>query len=387
MVVPGNSIYRYVVNIPDTPANQITDYPTGGRFTVTASDGAVATKVFDGHYYDPTNNNAYTDFFVDVQFTNKPGNVTIKLPKANWVKGYTGAEAVTLTVHVVQVLVTDPLRPRKAFVPSQALKNGTQKGWVAGQVTFTEPTLVPDQDVAVLQILSKPKDAQEALTWQAQVTLNGPDGNKYLDRIQVGFHQTVDRTAQQSLDATTFINDNREGKTFLDSDLNDSWPWYSGNFPGNKALIDGDANGGMPTTIKAWDSPSFNMIVQYGAGHFDATSVAVNFTADLSVAAGTKDDGGLGVGGYQPSARVFQEAYAPWSVNANGTIQVTGSGENASATWTPDPNNQTEGVTAPQGWVVIVAPPTNLKGLLTTGMISNDAAKPQNLTFAHYARS
>jgi hypothetical protein len=380
-VVPGNSAYWYKFTLP-TPTKT---GDIGKNWTITVENG----KLLHKRMVPDSDTGLVTCFQALVQFANdKPVDATITLK--NWQNDVASEDP--LMVHVVQVLVNDPANG--AFHPSQALKDGTlplkdptQQGWEDHKVTFTAPTLVPDQSVSTLPIDSAPGEAP-AMLWQAAVTLNGPDGNKYLGDIQVGFHQTVERTTDRSLDATTLVNSSLEGNTYLDSVAADR-PWFVITDPNNPdvpAFVNGGkVKAGTATLITANDSPTFNPVIEYDAGHFKATSVQLTFTVNLSVAAQTTNNGGWTYPG-KPSTHLFQEVYAAWSVNADGTIKITGSGDNRVATWKPDPKTAGVNPPKPNAWVLDVSPPTNEKGLLTQGRLANDAGDLKNITFAHYSR-
>jgi hypothetical protein len=370
-VVPGNSAYWYKFTLP--PNTQPGDINKDSDSAITVANA----KALQTRITTDAKTGVAESYQALVQFANdKPVDATITLK--DWQKNVASTD--TITVHVVQVVVND--LAQGSFTPSQALTTGTQQGWDSHTVTFTAPALVPDQDVHTLTIKSRQGNTP-ALRWSAEVTLNGPDGNKYLDAIHVGFHQTIDRTVERSLDATTFINDSLEGNTYLDGGPPFSRPWLDGAPRDN--INGSNVKAGTPTTITDNDSPDFVPVIEYDGGHhFKAISVQLTFTADLSVAAQTKDSGGWIV--YQPIAHVFQEAYAAWAVNADGTITITGTGKSAIGTWTPDKTSA--GVNPPKGnaWVLDIAPPTSDQGLLTSGLLANEAGKPPNLTFAHYLR-
>ena len=263
-----------------------------------------------------------------VQFANKPVDATITLK--NWQKG---AEAVSMTVHVVQVVVKDTATP---FVASQDIKKNPQEGWQPASVTFThltwmDQTPVPDQGVYSPQDQVGARVCGLRLGMVGHVTLNGPDRQQVPRCVTVGFHQTIDRS-DRSLDANAFVYDNMEGYTYLDGGAR---PWYSGNLPGEPSTsLDRrrDCEG-----RQAHDHHSRRQAELgddrpiSGSARFWATSTKQTFNGYLSVAAQTSDDGGS-TGPALPSTHLFQEASANWSVNADGTVVTKGVDKDGSAT-------------------------------------------------------
>jgi hypothetical protein len=363
-VVPGNSAYKYDITFPPIKASDINP-AWDVQVSSLATGKADARTNADGDWVGIT---------VTVIFPNKPDTVTITLKNLLKGQGKPNKDTIisSFTVHVVQVVVTSPPKA-KAFDPSQAWAAKAQDAPLAyggtvpiGAVEGTAPTATINgktgQTVAVQIILTQTK--APALAWQAEVTLNGPDGNKYLDQIKVGFHQTVTIVHDRGKDATPGEKSSMEGSTYLDVDPKiGERPWYSikpstytADIP---AIFTGAAK---PTVIAANDSPRPLPILFWTQGKFYATDVEVSDNFNLSVAAATTDTGF--------DKHLFAGATAAWSLNADGTVQLNGN--SSGSIWTPGTK---AGVKAPDAWNTVVPLPKDDTGLLTTGDLANDAAK------------
>ncbi len=215
-----------------------------------------------------------------------------------------------------------------------------------------------------MSIDSSPGESPPALKYQAKITLIGPTwngkANYGVDRIQVGFHQTVHFLSDRALDATTILKSSVEGMTYLDSESANVRPWQ---YLKGGTYLQGPAN---QSIISANDSPVLKPIVNYESPNFLATSIQESEEFTLSVAAATLD-----TSLHESESHLFQEADASWSLNLDGSVAITGAGKDRIATWTPGAK---AGVKGPMGdvWDLNVTLPADDSGLLTTGTLANN---------------
>jgi len=364
-VVPGNSAYQFEITFPATPEGDINPEDA---WTFTA-DGATGSA----HHTVTSGSTDWTGFYIDLTFPNKPEVVQVRI--SNLFRGdpgfYFGFDVVVVAVKVADEPISATV-PTSFQAVNDLVDNGAQQFDLqdAKVVMVVGPPIsgpVPNQDVKEVGIDSQTMPL--GIRYQAKVTLIGPDGNKYLDSIQVGFHQTVSFISDRALNATNIVESSDVGDTYLDTVFGKPPPWYDRD----TGLVTGDEyirKGSVPFVISDSDSPTLAAVVQYFG--LRATEIQESKRFTLGVAAATVGEGAA-------DSHLFQEASASWWYSASGTITIfTSTGR---ATWTPGAN---AGVKPPAGgdWTLNVPPPSGTTGLLTTGTLAND----RDRTFTYLAR-
>jgi hypothetical protein len=360
-VVPGNSIYEYEITF-SAPVDKGNINPGWNFFYDGGKVGAS-----NAH---PNRNAAgqWTGFILTVSFPNTPEVVTLSIE--DLLKGdKPGTTIISFKVDVVQVKVEDVANN---FAPSNSIKDKSLNPFLA-TVDGTKGQTVYDVPISTKGATSP------GLQWQAQVTLIAPKGTNDQTHIMVGFHQTLTYDKLRGWAGKNFLKASVEGDTYLDGNPKAGVrPWIdldpSSFTPKVPAVIKGVAG---PTIIGYSDSPTLAPIILYPNGKFLADRVEASWGFDLSVAAATDDK--VVVGDYgSADSHLFREAYAHWSVNADGTFKAGLLGGNIVSQWTPGAK---AGLVPPTGrvWDLNITSP---KDLLTTGDLANEAADVPKLTFS-----
>lgn len=363
--VPGNSIYQYRIrfNGPGFDPSQIplssvtwqTNAPDFASY-VPDSKGRVV-------YSGGPNNGNVDGLLGSFQFKNLPKELKI------WVD-YTlkGVQysSIPITVDLVEVEVTTPRNAQRAtaetgpFAPGVAFYKGTPSNFVAAsnfKINGVNQNAVPGVHIVAENPQQMPV-SRHGLEFRALVTLIGPDGNKGVNDIRVGFVQQItvsNLTATYPTNPVTKLVSTLKGKTFLDAESQANLPWETTN---PLATFFNPTAGDNSKEILYRDAPHLGAPVVYQGTRISEIQIATNFTLD--VAAETVSDPGGGA----PSL-YFREATAPWSFNATAVYD-----------WTKNPAGSFlagSGITAPQAWNTNVPVPVSEP---TKGPIFNSMLDP-----------
>jgi hypothetical protein len=191
-------------------------------------------------------------------------------------------------VNVVQVTIEPPddgptflTRPPVDRPVAQTLYLGSS-GWINILAKFVDPgPLTPGH----------PSDEDYTIEWNAKVTLNGPDGDRGVKFMRVGFVQDAhvsEWNAEYGGGAFT-ITSSLEGQSFCDSEANDT-SYYSRDDAA--VFFDPDPNrpNGKVKVITDWDYPTPFVPVQWGQGLvYDVSYIHLKWDFDLYVTVSTED--------------------------------------------------------------------------------------------------
>jgi hypothetical protein len=290
-VVPGNSKYQYQITFLPIKASEINVDGWG------CTPGGLATGM--AHPLRNANGD-WIGFTLTVTFPNKPDTDTITIK--NLLKGQ-GApnkdtDIISFKVIVVQVQVGAPPAPHIAFTPNPV---PTLLG--PGSADFG-----PDTNRAAVGIKTGNKKTNTpGLIFDAGITLNGPNGNQGVDKIEVGFIQhfaaTVVIATYKPKEVLTakYAGKPTSDYGFLDGDPTTihTVPWY---YTKEGALYNTATPASHTGEILANDSPQAAAPLTYGQDAFGVlatndwptldliTKITYTEKFSLDVAARTTDD-------------------------------------------------------------------------------------------------
>jgi len=344
-VVPGNSQYSFTITSP-VPTEQF-------NWFIGGPDGSAAKAVsFVGGEFNQTTHVELRQ--ITLQFQNVPAVVILEARQG-------GRVIATKEIVVVQVNVTT-----------------APEAFVAGT-----PTEVPDYG-NVIALAPASKFIHSAATpdgigfgWRATVTLVGPQGNRGVDQIQVGFiqHITFQQLRGQYMGQASPLVSSAEGITALDvSPDQDERPLYD---PSAKAVFTDATPASSVKTISSADAPTLGVAVTYEKATTQAVKDAItNKTFDqtfhalqqitaadrfsLDIVASTKEE--------EPNPSYWGEYGVNWTFIGSGTV-----GPPDHFVWTPA---AAAGVTGPSSWVMLGLTAENISGTLGNDILNTATFNP-----------
>jgi hypothetical protein len=219
-------------------------------------------------------------------------------------------------------------------------------------------------DVNVVEIKIEPPDAGDAFTagtptdggnpgnrkfvssgspglsWAAKVTLNGPNGDRGVKFMRIGFVQNVTfstNTGTYNTQSVT-LTSNLQGQSFLDCVPTSTAPYYSVTDSGSiRAVFFDPSPTNKVKTINSNDTPCDGPPLMYQGDILDSMCLVWNFR--LYITARTIDTRNNAHLVYTSRSRAY------WQFNGSGTIDQT-----APYAWTAGAG---AGVTAPSGWTSV----------------------------------
>jgi len=335
-VVPGNSKYTYIFNFP--PVSILNFNP----FFSFGSNNVKVTKLLGPNF-------TVTGLEVQATFANKAAIIPLTL--TNWLRGVPNAKIV-FPVTVVQIVVANPANDA-AFTPNNVPFSDTGYGDTFGTGTKRAGVLI-DSGIPGKAL---------GLAWKADVTLNGPNGNQGLNKIQVGFIQHITTSVEITYKSGAILVAKYKGKPFadyvarLDHAKGATPPWYTDN-PGE--IIKG-ANNGVPVSISSRDTPRSDFPLtsdQLPVGVWSSnawpgkdliTKITFINTFSLDVAARTTDASN------NASSLYFAEASGDWSFDGSGAFKLNLQvpAKNSTLIFTADKN---PAVVDAGAWTAVAAP-------------------------------
>ena len=327
--VPGNSIYSYTI----TWDNNVVAPQWQIRITdpVNPPPDVVTPIVIHGAYYDPSTNT--TSETIDLQFGNSvPADVFLEA----W---YGGQLLASKEILVIKVTVEDPVPSGSAFVAGTPDDSGThdantmselERFGLTAELNGTQPNGVVTK--LVRSGLTPSHPATPGMTWSAKVTLSGPQGNRGVDQIKVGFVQHITFVAlrgryeaKDGSEIEKVLAADLEGKTYLDVGGQGEAPWCDTTEPA-VFFNASSAPGGNVKTISSNDTPANGpplTLEQVKLADLDANGIGpyhrlvwmgLIFQFTLDVAAETKDE--------LNGANLFDwgESRGVWSFNGTGNV-------------------------------------------------------------------
>jgi len=314
-VVPGNSKYLYLVQLPGPIFDgKITYDENGGWHRGNQYGWANLTPV---RVSLPQSPNDWLAIAVDISFRNDPGVLELTLDGL-----MINGEPYKVKVLPITVVQVDVKTPINAF---QVVSNPTFSRIPAGATigVTIDGYSYKNREVSV----SSSNGIIEGMNWKADITLTGPGGvvgsGKGVDQITVGFIQHVNILIDRAYyDGGYKIRDENEGKTFIDTDGGRPWIIATRIITGQKEVKD--------QPLGAGDSPNFGWpLFLRDEAHFYRSGINKVFSSEvftLDVAAQTSDTGGYAALPFAsllgPSADKYfwREATVDWVWSAKGTI-------------------------------------------------------------------